>query len=1442
MIGSRRRRRLRPAACALAVCAAGALGSAPGVRADFPYLPKSGGDPHNVLTWRLAPGETPSNFGDDWRFAATPEQSAASDTLVNPKSEELCGVRGASVVDANALFPPLTGSCIPAGTPVKTAFEQTLGRPDVVIAVLDSGIEWNNAGAMVALRDKVWLNQGELPAPRHDLGRSLGPGENCAAYRSATGGDYNPHGGYDVNDDGVFNVLDYACDSRVAAVVNGGNARHALRHGPPGVLTPEDLILAFSDGRDHDHNGFANDIAGWNFLDDNNDPFDDVQYGHGTGEAQDSNGEANTNQELGTCPDCMVMPLRVGESFIAGANRFAEAAVYATDENAYVIQEALGTLNESYFARQAIEYAYAHGTAVIGSAADEAAEHHNQPGALPDVIVVNSVTKYVPNLTSVPPSYLQLNGCTNFGTRVTLSVPSVSCSSEATGRGAGVAGLVYSGALNAIASGVLKPAADCRRVNGSPCPITANEVRQLMASGNIAGSTVPGGPSSSGSTPADAGEGGQADDVNFAAQPEPSCAPVALPTCTDPNLNTVFSPLVEGGVDAPVPDSRRYHARRGFDEFYGYGRLNAYKAVSAAAAGLIPPEADITSPDWFQQLDPSAGSIAVGGYVDARGTGYTCSLQVAPGAQPNNGTTTDTPPGDFAQASGGWCDGHTVRFSAFSGTVGTIDTVGLRARFPATLGSFTGNENGGGVQTSNGRPNTQPYAFTVRLVVSVAPAGSRPAMTGEDRRQLYLHRDADLVAGFPRELRTDGDSSPLLIDLAGDDRNQLVLATSDGQVHAFRSSGGELPGWPVHTNRLPLHLGEAAYRSVGSGHYCAVLGALAGGDLFHDGRIEIVADDNCGNVYAWDSSGRLVFEQHSDQAFSGAPLTPFHTVRTGPRDRTERGFLSSPVLGRLSGGPGSPLDIVVAGDDRHVYAWQPSLRRLGGTALPGFPVLVADPDKLASVDSVTGRPTFSATRASANPGIDEDQGKIIDTPAIALLNGKPEIVVGTNEEYAVNTGDEGPINAGGLTSASLGVLGATGLLPFANGRVYAIKATGGRMTCSGGRCHSSAFVAGWPKKVGIIDRGLLPDVGEGVDGSPVVAPVSCPDGGHGMKIGVTPDAGPSYLFNPNGTSCYGTDQSGRDNSLETDFSQGSTQYDHPAFSAVGYGAFGTLDGHTVDYFMPEAGLIRTLDVAVPDYQGGQDFMAGWNPVDGQQLPGFPGEVNDLQFLTGPAVGDIGTGAGQEVVGGSSSLDLFAFGPGGTPASPAWPKLTGDWIIATPTLGSFGSLDTTAGARKDVVTITRSGTLSVYSTPAGACSPSSSPRFHHDNWNSGDYLTDAIDPGKPLGASRRGNVVSFIAPGGDLMCGRATRYQLVTSASPITPPNFAAARPLSGAPVPGAAGAHQSFRFGSRAERYIAIRAVDEAGNVGLPAVLGTGRAGSGAPTSPGRGAAPSFTG
>jgi hypothetical protein len=153
----------------------------------------------------------------------------------------------------------------------------------------------------------------------------------------------------------------------------------------------------------------------------------------------DSAAEANNGGQVGTAPNSMVLPVRVGDSFIVDANEFAQGVVFAVDSGARVIAEALGALNSTRFARQAVDYAYRHGVTIIGSAGDEQSERQNFPAAYPHVIMVNSVSKFdeIESFEQTPSSYLYLNGCTNFGGRIDVSVPTASCSSEAAGKSSG---------------------------------------------------------------------------------------------------------------------------------------------------------------------------------------------------------------------------------------------------------------------------------------------------------------------------------------------------------------------------------------------------------------------------------------------------------------------------------------------------------------------------------------------------------------------------------------------------------------------------------------------------------------------------------------------------------------------------------------------------------------------------------------------------------------------------------------------------------------------------------------------------------------------------------------------------------------------------------------------------------------------------------------------
>ncbi|MEA2472290.1 MAG: hypothetical protein QOE06_205, partial [Thermoleophilaceae bacterium] len=1285
--------------------------------AEFPYS-TSGGDRHDYSTLRDVPGQHPNDLGDDWRYAASPEPN---NFPVNADPRELNGVRGASIGDQGTL---------------DTAWTVTTGRPDVGIAVLDSGIKWNDQGAMSELRFKVRLNRGELPTPNH-AGSAQEAGVNCGSYKDA----------YDANGDGVFNILDFACDTRVRKDTPKGV-------GPKNLLDPQDVLIAFTDGKDDDGNGFTDDIAGWDFLDNDNDPFDDVQYGHGTGEARDSNGEANNGGGLpGSCPNCTVLPLRVGDSFVADSSRFGQAVIYATDNGISVVQEALGTLNNTQLARRAIDYAYNHGVVVMASAADEAAQHHNYVSSLPHTVVVNAADQYPgspPAGPMVPRSYLAWSNCTNFSSKIAAAVPSSSCSSGAVGFGAGIAGLIYSAALNGIDKGRLAPHPSCKRTDGSPCPISANEVRQLFASGTFGTLAKPDGSF----TPVP-------DDVNWASgQPEPTCSPSPAPGCTDPNLALTAQTSANRPIVYP-PDTRSYPARYGHDQFYGWGRVNAQHSAARASAGQIPPEVEITSPDWFAQIDPAKATQNVQAQVWNRGASYSCKVYVAPGSYPNNHLDSESPPGDFKQVSSPVCNGA-QRTDPIDGVVASLDLGDLKSRFPADAGDFRGVESGAGAgQTSNGRPNVEPYGFVVKVIATSNPGVTTPGSSGEDRRNMYLHRDQDMLDGFPKQLPSDGESSPAFADLDGDNRNELIFATADGIVHAMRPDGSELPGWPVHGDPLPLHTGGRAFKSgdvPASTSYGTVLSSVAVGDLDRDGSPEVVVTDFEGKVYARDARGKLLWKKETDPAFSGKPLSPFDNVRNGNRNRTQHGFLASPVLADLDGNDGGRLEVVLAAMDRHVYALQDD-----GSSVPGYPVLVVDLKKVKSIDPTTHAIEFDNTKTgSSGDALDLLQGAIVDTPAVGNVAGdsKPDIVVGTNEEYYTTEGDEGGTNVSGNNAASVQLLAQTGALANVNSRLYTLKPEGDR---DGKPATADWMYPGWPAKLAVLTAHLLPIVGEGVTGAPVIGPVTCPSGGQGSKIGAFANTGVAYVFNGDGTSCLGR-QSGKDVSMDSDKGSGSAT-DHPAFPAVGHPAFGNFAGG-VSLLGPVAGLGRALDALLPEYQiNGQDQVAAWDPTTGSYRPGFPARMNDLQFLTGPSVADIDGKPGEELLEGSAYLDLQAFDGNGQPVA-GYPKLTSDWDVANPLIGSFGTLDTDPAARKTVVTSTRSGSVLAYRTSAPSCSPGSWPRYHHDLANSGDYTRDAIDPGAPMEVRLFANGLGFKAPGDDLLCGKASRYELVSSDSKL----------------------------------------------------------------------------
>lgn len=319
------------------------------------------------------------------------------------------------------------------------AWQITTGDRRVIVAIHDSGAYWDNRD----LVNKYYLNRGEL-----------GGCKPTAMTTPPAGAD-----DFDVDGSGWFDVRDYwaAAGAEAAALADWDENAN-------GMIDPEDLIMKCSDSVDDDGNGYLDDISGWDFMQDDNNAYDETRFGHGNGEARDSCGEGNNGMgDIGVCPNCTALMIRVGDAFVTDSNNFAQGVIFSVDTGASVIQSALGAINMTRFANEAVEYAYNNNVGFVASAADELSYHHNFPGSGEHSMYVHAI-QYDEASPSQSTTFLNFNNCTNFGMQLLLSTPGTGCSSEATGITSGQVGLMYAAALKAE----LDP------------PISAEEIKQVL--------------------------------------------------------------------------------------------------------------------------------------------------------------------------------------------------------------------------------------------------------------------------------------------------------------------------------------------------------------------------------------------------------------------------------------------------------------------------------------------------------------------------------------------------------------------------------------------------------------------------------------------------------------------------------------------------------------------------------------------------------------------------------------------------------------------------------------------------------------------------------------------------------------------------------------------------------------------------------------------------
>jgi hypothetical protein len=1279
-------------------------------------------------------------FPNDPEFAPCEQQTTAADLQSGCNNNEQWNLFGALSSDCGGQPRPDTG--LPcwapaardpqhaAGVDMTGAWAQgNVGRPDILVAYIEGGVNYNSDGIKDAL-DDIYLNKGELPYPQDASGSA--------------------HGTYDLNGDGHFDLRDYSGDPRVNppcpagvapfsnhqegvtwSCVAGGQHQYLntvnVAGKPTPYLSPEDLIAVFghcqiknhlvgsagcpAGGRfDNDGNGYPNDVSGWNFDRNTNDPqTEETGYGHAPGLIGDVAGEANNGYAgVGECRGCSIVPIKQGAECLGRPDHWGAAILYATDLGATTISSVVVSYAYSSFNQEAIDYAYNHGVSLALDSNDFDSMDHTDGMLFNHVIPGNSLA-FDQNGTGLQPNattwFRARSSTTSYGTHNIFSGYGTS-TSGATPFMASMLGMVQSAGLNARDKGII------------PSPLSPDEVKQVMMD---------------------------------------TASPVV------PQTQSPQTPRQWPGNPLSMTDA----THTAWSTQYGYGRPDIGAATAMVMAGKLPPTAEIDSPNWFTYVDPTAtASVPIYGKLAPSrvnsGGSVSWVLEYALGADPADAT--------FHTISSG------TTSKPLSGKLGTLDLTQIPAAF-YDHPPITTLQPGGAEQ----------YSVSLRLRVVDANG-----LKGEDRRSIGVQHDPTLVGGAPLHYGAELGGAPAYSDLQGNHELDLVFSTYDGDVHALRPNGQELPGFPVHSDQIrsfdpmaPENLKAPAYvHNPQLRDQRDPISGIAVGDLEHDGQQDVVATGMNGRVYAWNGFGQRLrgFPQMmptpSDQYTVPTPHDPGHD-----RDPL-RGAYASPVLAPLGGG--SKLDIIIPGWDGKVYAWQPD-----GALVPGWPVEI----KLPQADFA---------RDGVNPSNFIHDPKLMYSVGVAdvLGTGKPQVFVSS-------------FDCSGSSAATQDT--ALGLTPI--GSNPASKAWLYGVYADGNDHGGGAYLPGWPAALPSLDfcyDQSIDFVGEGV-APPTFANVD----GSGLKIVSAAVTGNVEALNPDGTVYKVLDQACSSAACSPNPPYRPSGDTH-TISLTGQGGFGDLLGTgTPQYVQSSTGLESILlalgqagEAALP-----QVYEKVWDVQTGALLPSFPQRQDGFPFYDAPITADVsggvgGTGSTRDAIEANDNYFIHAWGPAGAEA-PGFPKYTGQW---TAFAGAVG--DPQLNGQLQLVYGTREGDLFRWNVPGSSALNDSWWHYRHDEHNSGQYGLDTRPPATVTGlaaARIAGGLVSvsFVAPGGDWMVGRGASYDVRYSAHPITTDNFEAAAAVPGVPAPSPAGTSEQLRLPvPSTARYLAVRAVDAAGNIG----------------------------
>ena len=173
-------------------------------------------------------------------------------------------------------------------------------------------------------------------------------------------------------------------------------------------------------GIDDDNNGYIDDINGWDFANNDDDPTDD--HGHGTNVTGIIG--ANSNNNLGYSGidwNCKLMIGKILDENNSGYySWWTDAIYYAVDNGAKVINMSVGGSGFSSSMKDAIDYAYNNGVTVVACMMNENNNTIFYPAGYQNTIAVGATN---PNDERSAPFFWSTTSGSNYGNHIDVVAP-----------------------------------------------------------------------------------------------------------------------------------------------------------------------------------------------------------------------------------------------------------------------------------------------------------------------------------------------------------------------------------------------------------------------------------------------------------------------------------------------------------------------------------------------------------------------------------------------------------------------------------------------------------------------------------------------------------------------------------------------------------------------------------------------------------------------------------------------------------------------------------------------------------------------------------------------------------------------------------------------------------------------------------------------------------